>query len=41
MMVMPQTIEAITSEGHEYMVIVAINKIDKADPARLDVDKRN
>jgi len=39
--VMPQTIEAIKHiKSMEVPVIVAINKIDKADPSRIEVVKR-
>jgi translation initiation factor IF-2 len=39
--IMPQTIEAIKHiKAAQLPVVVAMNKIDKADPARLDVIKR-
>ncbi len=39
--VMPQTIEAIKhAKNMELPIIVAINKIDKADPSRIEIVKR-
>ncbi len=40
--VMPQTIESIkAAQGLKASIVVAINKIDKVDPARIDVVKRD
>lgn len=40
--VMPQTIEAIkTAQAAQVPIIVAINKMDKADPSRVEIVKRD